>query len=42
MFNFDPQDLALALTLMWQGMAGIMIVMVLIAAIVWLFTKYTK
>ncbi len=42
MFNFDPHDLALALTLMWQGMAGIMIVMVLIAAIVWLFTKYTK
>lgn len=42
MFNFNLTELSLALTLMWQSMAGIMVVMILIALIVWLFTKYTK
>ncbi len=35
-------NLAASLQLMWQGMLGIFIVMVAIALIVYLFTKFSK
>lgn len=35
-------DLMSSLTLMWQGMLGIFVVMAVIAIIVFLFTKFSK
>ncbi|MCI8622986.1 MAG: sodium ion-translocating decarboxylase subunit beta [Provencibacterium sp.] len=37
----DTKGLFSALTLAWQGMAGIFVVMVAIAAIVWLLSRMT-
>lgn len=34
-------DLSNALTLMWQGMVGIFLVMIVISLIVWALTKIT-
>ncbi len=39
---YDPAALAASLQLMWQGMAGIFAVMLLITLIVTLFTKLSK
>ena len=39
---FNPQDLAAALTITWQGMVGIFAVMLLITAIVTLFSRFSK
>lgn len=38
----DPATLQASLQVMWQGMAGIFAVMLLITLIVTLFTKFTK
>lgn len=35
-------DFVSSLTLMWQGMAGIFIGIILIAVVVWAFTKFSK
>lgn len=42
MFEFDKNDLYDSLTLMWQGMLGIFIVMAIIALIVYILTKVAK
>lgn len=39
---FNPADLSASLTIMWQGMVGIFAVMLLITAIVSLFSKFSK
>lgn len=39
---FNPNDLAAALTIMWQGMVGIFAVMLLITAIVSVFSRFSK
>lgn len=41
-FNQIMQNLAPALKIMWQGMAGIFLVMAVIALVVYLFTKTFK
>lgn len=40
--NIDYTALGHSLTLMWQGMAAIFVVMAAISLIVYLFTKFSK
>ena len=40
--NINYADLMSALTLMWQGMLAIFVVMAVISIIVFLFTKFSK
>ena len=42
LFHYDPATLLASLQVMWQGMAGIFAVMLLITLIVTIFTKLTK
>ena len=39
---FNPADLSASLTIMWQGMVGIFAVMLLITAIVSLFSRVSS
>ena len=39
---FNPADLSASLTIMWQGMVGIFAVMLLITAIVSVFSKVSS
>ena len=40
--NFNNADLMSAVTLMWQGMLAILVVMAIIAVVVYCFTKFSK